>query len=349
MLDQSILKEIASELFVPQIYEAYGPQGTSELTAIMDFLPQLFERISLELLRGRIVVFRALPTSGIIPRPTENPVAHRTLQQLAPDVRGGAVIEVHSSGEYRLWHPPTLDEVSLSQACIVYQYENYQECFIIRGAPKRIKNPNPIQPSLFARPTFGSLKEALLHYKQRIRTCSCTIFSDSWLDPNRLFFKTYAEKIMRLSLHQHLQTSMRDAEVRPEQIVDETHPADLKVTWHFTTRLALIEIKWLGKSRDGDHITAEYYDARAKEGAKQLAEYLDSNRSQTPYHQTRGYLVVVDGRRRGLNERSTTVNRRDGFFYEVKEIEFDPQYHVVREDFEEPLRMFVEPICAPVL
>ena len=154
---------------------------------------------------------------------------------------------------------------------------------------------------------------------------------------------------MRRSLAQFLDIVLRGtAEVRPEQVVDETHPVDVKVTWMFTNRLALVEIKWLGKSmNDEDNITKVFTDVRARTGAKQLAGYLDWNYAETPLHQSRGYLVVIDGRRKGLNRASTSVSLQNGYWYRDKEITYNPKFHLVREDFEEPIRMFAEPICSP--
>ncbi len=127
--------------------------------------------------------------------------------------------------------------------------------------------------------------------------------------------------------------------------MDESHPVDIKVTWTLTNRLAIIEIKWLGKSRSKSGKLVKYADARANEGARQLADYLDWNRTQTLDRQTKGYLVVIDARRRGLTEKSTFVNHKNGMHYYDIEIVFKPAFHEKRTDFEKPIRMFAEPIC----
>jgi hypothetical protein len=151
---------------------------------------------------------------------------------------------------------------------------------------------------------------------------------------------------MRRSLFKYLYDVLSgDAEIRPEQIVDESHPVDIKVTWTFANRLALIEIKWIGDSRQPDGSSAtSYRDARARSGAKQLAEYLDANRQLTPTHHTKGYLVVFDARRAGLGEGVDIVSREQGLQFERQEVEYDPEYHKERRDFAKPLRFFVEPI-----
>jgi hypothetical protein len=134
-------------------------------------------------------------------------------------------------------------------------------------------------------------------------------------------------------------------EVREEQGVDESHPVDVKVTRLFSNRLAIIEIKWLGDSRDRNHITVRYRDSRALEGAKQLADYLDMNRASAPNQVTRGYLVVIDARRRGLAETTTSISRTEGMHYRDIEIEYAVHHDQLRDDFEKPLRMFAEPVC----
>ena len=180
-----------------------------------------------------------------------------------------------------------------------------------------------------------------------IKDSSCPTFNNVWHDEKRIYFKHAQEHIIRKSLTQYLKTTFRgDCEVRAEQNMDESHPVDIKITWSFSQRLALIEIKWLGTPCDGLKVGKPYSEHRARDGAKQLSDYLDSNRNQSPYHITRGYLVVIDGRRRGINQHVThQVNRENAFYFESKEISYNPKYHELRNDFEEPIRMFAEPLC----
>ena len=150
---------------------------------------------------------------------------------------------------------------------------------------------------------------------------------------------------MRDSLTQFLKITLRGAEVRPEQNTDESHTIDIKVTFTLTNRLALIEIKWLGKSvrKRPRKITATYSDERARVGAGRLADYLDWYMEQAPTRVTRGYLVVLDGRRHGLKIGTKTLGQQRARYYRNREIQFDPKYHETRDDFDEPLRMFMEP------
>ncbi len=139
---------------------------------------------------------------------------------------------------------------------------------------------------------------------------------------------------------------MRDAEVRPEQNVSETQPIDIKITWTFAPKQALIEIKWLGKSKHPDgKLATTYGPARAQNGAQQLADYLDMNEEAVPGHVVRGYLVVFDGRRRRLGRSATSIRESDGLYYQDKEIHYEPAHDKERDDFEKPVRFFVQPVC----
>jgi hypothetical protein len=344
MIDHDALRRIAHDLYVPAIHAKHGDEGTGALRVVLEFLGRLFERVEPELLMEPLIVLHSISGFDETTLPN-NPKLAPDIPSLASLARGPLIIRITERG-FECWSETSIDLSVVSKKAIVYCFHRGAERFVVDGADHRVPAVDTAQASIFARPTFGSLREALQRYRHRVRTSSCLLFNEAWEDANRLFFRSHAEQEIRRSLHQYLATVLRDAEVRPEQNVDESHPVDIKVTWMFTNRLALIEIKWLGKSRAAGSVTASHGDARANKGAKQLADYLDANRAQAPEHQTRGYLVVLDGRRRGLNADSTTVTRDDGLHYEGIEVAFDPQYHTVRDDFEEPIRLFCEPICA---
>lgn len=345
MIDYDALRRIAHDLYVPVIHAKHGDEGTKALRVVLDFLGRFFERIDPELLTGSLIVLHPLSEfdETLLPK---NPRIAKDIPSLVPMLREACVIRIRDRG-FQCWSDGDIDLSAISRKAIVYCFAEGGERFIVDGANHQVPEVDTTQASIFSRPTFGNLREALHRYRNRIRTSSCIIFKTAWEDTNRLFFKSHAEKEMRRSLHQWLSAVVRDADVRPEQIVDESHPVDIKINWMFTTRLALIEIKWMGKSRKDGKITADHGDSRANHGAKQLADYLDANRSQSPEHLTRGYLVVVDGRRKGLKSKSASITRKDGLHYDDVEISFGPQYHKERDDFDEPLRLFCEPICTP--
>lgn len=356
-LDLEIMKEIVAKLYVPPVAEAYGDRGTKALRFVLKNLHKLYRYLNPELIQNQLVIFCALEKIGNMIETTDpliftNP-AHLA-QEYDPSSRteGISVIQIFDSEEMYFWKDILIDIKKLSENAIVYLFENKQEFFIIKRKKIEVLNPSGTHASVFAIPSFRNLKDALDDYYRRfVRTSQCTIFSEAWYggkEDGRLFFKQGPESIMRKSLTQHLKASLRDPEVRPEQIVDESHPVDIKVTWGFSNDLAIIEIKWLGKSMDDNgQLKTEYTASRARDGAEQLADYLDKNRVQVATHETKGYLAIFDGRRRGLNEYSTSVNRDNGMYYKDKEIDFNPEYHKIRPDFEEPIRMFIEPVCGP--
>jgi hypothetical protein len=152
---------------------------------------------------------------------------------------------------------------------------------------------------------------------------------------------------MRRSLTQFLRNVLRSANVQPEQNVDETHPVDIHVSFLMTSQHAIIEIKWLGKSvaKDGGAGTA-YAKGRALEGARQLAEYLDSTHQSSPHFGARGYLVVFDGRRAGLSDAVVDLDAANALHYEHADITYSPDYSASRDDFDPPMRMFLYPNLA---
>jgi hypothetical protein len=234
----------------------------------------------------------------------------------------------------------------LAKAAVVYEYRNREEYFLAGNERKEMIRFDPTAESQFAVPTFFTLREALNAYaEEHVRLSGCPVLSKTWADSSRLFFKPGPEREMRRSLTHFLKSRLGASyEVRPEQPMGESNPVDIKVTYSPAKRLMIIEIKWLGDSRnEAGGIGVSYRDARAKQGAKQLADYLDRNAAQAPLHVTQGYYVIIDARRRGLRQDSTTISKEDGLFYADKEVVFDPEYHLLRPDFDVPRRMFAEP------
>lgn len=165
--------------------------------------------------------------------------------------------------------------------------------------------------SIFAFPTYKELDEAMDYYNARyVRDSSCAVLSQIWTDETKKEFVQKPEHFMRDSLWQCLQNILRNHTVKREQIVDATHPVDIKVTWPTINNVALIEVKWLGDSGQ-----TQYRDARANDGAKQLIDYLSSSVQEEPDKHFMGYLTVFDGRRGKLCNQ-----------YELQEINYNAEY-----------------------
>lgn len=147
--------------------------------------------------------------------------------------------------------------------------------------------------SIFAYPIYKELDEALIIYHKTLAENSvCGILNQVWKDETRKEFCEKPEHFMRDSLWQYLRAVLRNHTVKREQVVDDSHPVDIKITWPIISNVALIEVKWLGDSG-----ATKYRDARANEGAKQLIDYLVSSYTEEPDKNFLGYLAVFDGRR----------------------------------------------------
>lgn len=343
MIDYNILQELATKDPMRAVEARHGAPGMSALKSLMAFLSECYKIVDVESVTSPLVVIHPLSGFSEDSLPS-NPTHCSDIESLRAKIKGSGLICLRNRG-FDYWAQVQINLTSLSNRAIVYCFEPDAERFVVDGVEYPVQPADSAQASVFSRPAYGDLREALEKYRSRIRHSSCRLFIDAWEDDKRLFFASGPEEAMRRSLHQFLDTVLRDAEVRPEQNVDESHPIDVKITWRFSNRLALIEIKWLGKSRKNGEIRVKYSDSRAREGATQLSNYLDANLTAAPDNVTRGYLVVFDGRRHGLNDSSTQIDRAAGFHYESREIHFDPEYHKVRDDFEEPIRLFCEPKC----
>ena len=345
-LNSDAVNALLESHYVSSIQRDYGDAGIKALRRLLEALHNVYYYIAPENLQHPLVLFKTLEDRfRPIPDAAITIVNTDTLTQ---EVRGRVFIQILDNDQMLLWRDIAPDIGQLSEQAIVYEYNTGSEIFILKGLRKEVPRIAFSGPSTFAIPTFTDLRSALEHYRTKsVRYCSCPILGQVWSDNDRIFFKNAQEFLMRQSLTYFLKATLRDdAEVRPEQVVDESHPVDIKVTWGYAQRLALIEIKWLGTPRyDDGHLGKAYSDSRANDGAAQLSDYLDKNARQVPTHITRGYLVIIDGRRRGLREDTATIDTENGLYYQNKEIEFDPRFHEIRADFEVPIRMFVEPIC----
>lgn len=345
MLDQIKLAKVVEKSKYLWAKSSIGTGGQAALHELFTSLHRIFRYIEPG---AHGLLFVLMPVGAGGSRRSLGSFVDVTLPVLAQQVRGGDVLEVLPSGLLRVYHPIQVNPKTLSRRGILYEYQQRSEYLWAGGQKNEIEKLDAAYDSLFSVPAFSDLRDAIDFYKTRLaRHSSCKILADIWHDKHRIFLKAKPESCMRDSLTQHLNGTLRgDCEVRPEQVVDESHPVDIKVTWFCANRLALIEIKWLGDSRPHNgHCGTRYRDARAKEGAKQLADYLDANQVHAPGHVTRGTLVVFDARRAKLGHKLRKLGIADGLAYAHREIAYSPAYHKTRKDFEEPIRMFLEPIC----
>lgn len=348
-IDPNVLDSVVATHYMTLIAQNHGEEGVRILRELIVVIRNVYEQVDPEHILGTIIIFKTIDQE-LRPLPTKNSTTLINLKGIHQDYFNSLTIQALDNGQFILWKELPTDILKLSEVAIVYDYHDRIERFISKKEIRDVPKIFPEISSLFAPPSFSDLKSALFEYKVKmVRNSSCPILKDVWFDRNRIFLKSSPEHIIRNSLTHFLKARLRyRVEVRPEQIMDESHPVDIKVTWLFTNRIALIEIKWLGKSKktNGEvgNVCTENHAIR---GATQLAGYLDMNKVQAPEYLARGYLVVIDARRRISIPDSENIGRKEGLFYQDREISFDPKYHEIRPDFDSPTRMFAEPICSP--
>jgi hypothetical protein len=343
-----IIARFCREMHVPMVDAVFGNAGVEAVFQIMTTVRSLYTHVELERVDGRVIIYRTIQPQGAAPAPPPaGPAAD--FAALANLPISDLILEVASDGRP---YPRTITNLNLeglAQNAVVYHWRADQEEFLAGAERKAVPRLDSAARSQFAIPTFSNLREALQHYAtENVRESTCYIFCQVWSGQKRLFLKAKPEAMMRNSLVQFLRGRMgAEHDVWPEQVVDESHPVDIRVQPRLSNnRLMLIEIKWLGCSvADDGHITARHKTPRAQEGADQLAQYLDDQRRFAPTRVIQGYYVIIDGRRENLNEGMTEICRLDGMHYEDKELEFDPAHHDTRRDFDPPYRMFARPVC----
>lgn len=344
-VDQQELSDLAKRLFVPLLVADLGAESGEIVRALIEVVRRVHRAITTERLSGRLAIVRVLDGQDFwVNEPSAYFEDFASLTTYY-DGQGPLLLKTEGIG-VRVWKV----EFSAPEGreYVLYEYvqphEEYLSCHKAAHAVPRIET----SPSYFGAPYFRLLRAALEEYgRVWARESQCEIFATSWFDERRTLFKAGPEYIMRRSLQRFLRSHLRDCnhvQIMPEQNVDETRPVDIKVVWATYNRVALIEIKWIGKSASQDGTSmVSWADARAKSGAAQLAQYLDLYHLQQPDEEARGYLVVYDGRRRGVQNPPVALSAQQALYYRNREIAYDKSI-VARLDFDPPHRFFCEPV-----
>lgn len=340
------LIQVAQSMHTIMVERELGESGVVGLEKILELLRDLYRRVSPELYKGRIIVCKALDDQLVLG--SSSGVLYQSVN-LLPDLnQQSAVFQILDNGAFYAWYGGLVDEANIAQNAVVYRFELGKEVFFAGAGSMEVVKVAPAFASNFGIPTYHDLSVALRQYATLMaRRTSCKILKAIWFDDKYLFLKVKPEADMRDSLTQYLKSSLgTQAEVRPEQNMDESKPVDIKIEWFMSQKQAIIEIKWLGQSRDKKKLRTKYGPPRANEGAKQLANYLELNKTQAPHYRTHGYLVVFDARRKNLATDSRTLPADDAMFFASSEIGYDPDYSARRSDFAPPVRFFLEPVHA---
>ena len=348
MIDYDELRSLASRLAAPTAVKSFPAGGEAAVMAVYRTCKKAFSTIEPFQLGGPVTIF-SQAEAGII-EPASAGVNVANIKDLSAYLSTGFTLEVDPATEsLRIWAGQPRPAEQLSPGAVVFVHDRGTEKFLISDSEIDLPRLYPGAQSFFSIPHFANLDDALAFYKNQIaRTSDCRELSTVWYDDNRLFLKRGPEDTIQCSLHIFLRDTLRsNAEVMREQNVDLTHPVDFRVKFHFSNKVALIEVKWLGKSMHTDgSLATEYTASRARDGADQLARYLDVFAASSPSSVVKGYLVVLDARRRRLVAGATSISKEDGMHYAHQEIEYDQQYDLERNDFSQPLRMFAEPVCS---
>ncbi len=327
----------------------FGEQGVSRLKSILYFLKRCARYATVNE-KSNLTVFALMQPDSLVDTLRLN---HATAFQYGVTVLGSIhslSIEIREDGSPFVWQSIPTQIGGVIQTGIVYQLLQSVETFSVNGVAMPVGKVIEDAVSQFCLNYFTDLKEALVAYRDSMaRTSKCHLLRQAWAEQDRLWFVNEPEYRLRRALHNYLYSYLRhdDIDLREEQNVDDSHPVDIKIVWRMENRSAIIEVKWIGKSINlaTRNITADYGDARARTGADQLAKYLESHRQEAAKEDTRGYLVVFDCRRKLLKPSATAVTKANGLHYQNRDIKYNPKFHKTRQDFEEPIRMFLEPVC----
>lgn len=307
MLNRGILEKIIAENLELSLNTILSCKGYSidSTRTLFRFISNIFTQIPPELIDWRFKVVSVIDSCNV----SNNDVIH--INNLKDNFKSECTIVMRSENTFVI---DAFDTSFEGQACLSYIYHGPLNEQLIIGN-EAIPLPayyDSATSSIFAYPVYKELDEALETYdKTHAANSMCGVLKQVWKDDSKKEFCEKPEHFMRDSLWQYLRAVLRNHTVKREQIVDDSHPVDIKVTWPIISNVALIEIKWLGDSG-----ATKYRDARANEGAKQLIDYLCASYEEEPDKNFIGYLTVFDGRRgrRCLNQ------------YQFKEIDYKEEY-----------------------
>lgn len=349
MSDQ-LVNNIRKENYPLQIYTAFNNNGAviRITTKLISFVQELYRNLEPDHFGGQIIIYTSLDDSVLLDEGAARDFFDRNI--LTNNPSDFLVLQLFQTDRLPLiWQNVNPENVFNSNNAVIYSYQDFREYFVANQTKIDIINRFDCA-SIYAL-QYHYLSEALLKYtEEKIRYSSCSIFQDSWYDgATRIYFKQQPEKIMQISLREFLDSSLRGVNVVREYNLGASKPVDVRVYWKEANRAALIELKWLGqsKNRQGALSTA-YANGRGNDGLDQVKEYMDLENQDTPTCITKGYLVIIDGRRRRVATNPLTINIADGMHYRNREITFAPDknFFNTMTGFEKPIRMFAEPVCS---
>lgn len=349
MSDQ-LVNNIRKENYPLQIYTAFNCNATviGLTTKLISFVQDVYRNLEPSHFRGQLIIYTSLDDSILLDEGAAIKFFDKNI--LINNNSEVLVFQLFQSDKPPLlWQNVNPQNVFNSTNAIIYSYQNLSECFVANKT--KIKIINRFDCASIYALQYHYLSEALLKYKEeKIRYSSCSIFQGSWFDEaTRIYFKQQPEKTMQTSLREFLDSSLRGVDVVREYNLGASKPVDVRVYWKEANRAALIELKWLGQSKTPQGVlSTAYTNGRGNDGLDQVKEYMDLENQDTPTCITKGYLVIIDGRRRGVAANPATIDVAKGMYYNNQEITFaaNKNYFNTMTGFEKPTRMFAEPVCS---
>ena len=345
-VDLALLREVVEDDFSTAIEAEYGAPGMTALRVLAPALDMIHEQLAYELIVDGLTVLVGL-AGDYRPLSVDESI-EISPGQLPQFVAGGATIQVLATGRLLLL-PRATDPMQYADEALVYSWQ-VSDYFVIAGQLRPVRNPTSF-PSIWGTPTFFELDAALTHYRDNIAPyCMCPHLENVWDDPGRRWLlKNKPEATFQECLYYYFHHTIRGyekIEIRREQPAGGLKPPDLKITWSLTSRIAYVEVKWMGASVHATQkrISWEPGEKEATDGAAQLAGYLDSNRPEALNHQTKGYLAVFDCRREGIEYGTTSLTSDQANYFRTREVNYAPDYASTRNDFAPPYRFFLLPL-----
>ncbi len=357
---EEIVRNISNH-YSSKIMKAFGniESASKALEIIAKSLKEIYRYFEPSFFNGNFIVCKNLDDKPCVDESKGSILYDKNILLNRTD--GLIIIQAfNDSSKMLMWEDQDYDAILKQKDTLTYFFSNNKESFFANGEKIEITIYN--KGSRFAT-QYNDLVDALTLYSTtKIYSSSCKHFSDSWADPNRIFFQgggsgsNIPEMFMQLSLHEFLSTYMirgvtmesaREYNVMGD--FSKPKPVDVKIHWREANRTALIEVKFIGtikKNSDGE--IYEYKEDKVNKGMFQLHGYHNKALSDTPMTIIKSYLVVIDGRRKDLRKDLSSISHANGIHYKNIEINIEPdkKYYETIQGFEKPIKMFAAPICS---
>lgn len=351
MSDQ-LVDKVRNEDFTIQIFtQTKDSQYIKLTTNIVKAVKELYRHIEPSHFTGEVVLFHKIDESEFF---TDCESIEFYDYAILDKDFNRIVFQLSQQDDFPLYYDSINDEqletLINSEGYVAYVFRGGKENFYVNGKIVNIRNEYSC-PSIFAL-QYHYLNEELLKFKNEVvRKVSSQLFKECWSDKNYIYWINKPEAKIQLALAEFLLNSLRGVNVVREYNLGASKPVDVRVFWREANRAALIEVKLMGRSmkKESDDIsTYEYTNERVNDGMKQIKEYIDLGDSDSPDVITKGYLVVVDGRRNNINKKVTTISVADGNHFANLNlcVDNDLQFYNNHNNVEKPIRMFSEPLCS---